>query len=129
MDEVGFLTPHESVAEEHTRVRMAARMVVDLELHTGRLTFDDAVRFYQEQVGMPAETAKAEVTKNSMLPGTAMMYRLGTEAIHALRRDVARGRGAGFFLKAFHDELLSFGSIPALLAREIMMAAPAEDAR
>ena len=125
MDEVGFLTPLESVAEVHARVRMAARMVVDLDLHTGRMSFDEALRFYQEQVGMAAETAKAEVTKNSMFPGTAMMYRLGTEAIHALRRDVAKARGRRFSLKHFHDELLSFGSIPVLLARDIMLAGAA----
>jgi uncharacterized protein (DUF885 family) len=122
MDEVGFLTPHESVAEQHTRVRMLARMIVDIELHTGRMTLDDAVTFYGEMVGMAPAAARAEAVKNSMFPGTAMMYWLGTEAIHTLRHDVAVQRGAGFSLRAFHDELLGFGSIPVHLSAQLMRA-------
>jgi uncharacterized protein (DUF885 family) len=124
MDETDFLTPFESVAEQHTRVRLLARMVVDIELHTGRMTLDDAVAFYQEEVGMSADAARAEGVKNSMFPGTAMMYWLGLTALHELRRELAGRRGAGFSLRAFHDELLSFGSIPVLLSARLMRSRP-----
>ena len=36
MEEIGFLSPLERVAQQHTRVRLLARAVVDLSLHTGR---------------------------------------------------------------------------------------------
>ena len=41
--------------------------------------------------------------KNSMFPGAAVMYWLGTRDIHRLRETVARVRGERFSLKRFHD--------------------------
>ena len=49
MEEVGFLTPLESIAQQHTRVRLLARAVADLELHSGRRTLDDTAALYREQ--------------------------------------------------------------------------------
>ena len=121
MDEVGFLTAHESVAEQHTRVRMLARAIVDIELHTGVMTLDDAAQFYGEHVGMPPDVAMAEATKNSMFPGTASMYWLGTQGIHDLRAECAARQGSAFSLRSFHDALLSLGAIPVALAREILV--------
>ena len=120
MDETGFLSPFESIAEQHTRVRLLARMVVDIELHTRRMTLEDAIRFYQDRVGMSADAARAEAVKNSMFPGTAMMYWLGLTAIHDLRREMSARAGASFSRHRFHDELLSLGSIPVLLASNVM---------
>lgn len=118
MEECSFLTSEERVTEQQTRVRMLARALVDLEFHTGRRSFDDAVGLYAREVGMSAAAAHAEAVKNSMFPGTALMYWLGTSQIHALR---ARERGGGGgSLQAFHDRLLSFGSIPVALAGRLM---------
>jgi hypothetical protein len=115
MDETGFLTPDESLAQQHTRARLAARAVVDIGLHDGSLTVDDATAVYRDRVGMTADAARAEVCKNSMFPATAIMYWLGTEALHRLRREQVRG---SVTLRQFHDRLLAFGSIPVpLIAR------------
>lgn len=120
MDELGFLTPLEHYAQIHARLRMAARAIVDVQLHRGAMTFDQAVAFYRERVGMMPAAARAEAVKNSMFPGTAMMYLFGTDAIHRLRRDLAAQ--PGFELRAFHDRLLSFGSVPITLIAEAMCA-------
>src|SRR4026207_833126 len=77
MGSLGFLTPDERVAEQHTRVRLMARAVVDLELHTGRMTFDEAARVHVAAAQLTPAAAHAEATKCSMFPGTAMMYWLG----------------------------------------------------
>ncbi|MEP7346281.1 MAG: DUF885 family protein [Gemmatimonadaceae bacterium] len=121
MDETGFLTPFESVAEQHTRVRMLARAIVDIELHTGVMTLSDAVQFYESQVGMSAEVALGEATKNSMFPGTASMYWLGTQGIHDLRAEYAAHLGDAFSLCSFHDALLSMGAIPVAVSRELLL--------
>ena len=120
MDELGFLTPLERVSEQHTRVRMLARAIVDLRLHTGACTFGEAVAFYERVVGMSPEVAAAETAKNSMFPCTALMYWLGTRTIFSLRAEMKRQRGAAFTLRAFHDELLSRGAIPVALAARLM---------
>jgi uncharacterized protein (DUF885 family) len=123
MAEHGFLSPLELVAEEHSRLRQLARAVVDIELHQGSLRFDEAVAFYMERVGMAPAAARNEACKNSMFPGAAVMYWLGTDGLHRLRADQQRALGPAFSLRAFHDRLLSFGAIPVPLIATIMTQA------
>ena len=120
MESLGFLTPDERISEQHTRVRLMTRAVVDLELHTGRMTFDDAVQFHVGASQVTPSVAHAEVTKCSMFPGTAMMYWLGLRDIWRLRSAEEAARGSAFSARAFHDELLSFGSIPVSLAARLL---------
>jgi uncharacterized protein (DUF885 family) len=123
MAEAGALTPLEKFAEMRGRTRMCARAIVDVQFHLGRMTLEEAASFYQEHAGMGQEAALGEAVKNSMFPGAAVIYLLGTDTIHDLRRELsaaAARRGLPFVLRDFHDEFLSFGSIPvALIAREM----------
>ena len=120
--ELGLLTPLERLSEQHTAVRLLARCIVDIRMHDGDWPFEQCVRFYETQVGMTHDVATAEATKNSMFPGTALMYWLGTDAIQTARTTLERREGAGFSLKQFHDSLLSRGAIPAPLAARILTA-------
>jgi hypothetical protein len=115
MEELGFLTPLERVSQQHTRVRLLARAIVDIELHQHTMSFAEAVAFYAEEVGMSADAARAEAVKNSMFPCTAIMYWLGTQGIHDLRDEMKRREGPRFSLRRFHGELLGYGSIPVPL--------------
>ena len=124
MEELGFLTPLERLSQHHTRVRMLARAIVDIEFHQGTMSFTEAVAFYTERAGMSAETAHAEAVKNSMFPCTALMYWLGTQGIHDLRAEVQRREGPRFSLRRFHGELLGYGSIPVPLVTRMMTEAP-----
>jgi uncharacterized protein (DUF885 family) len=119
MDEVGFLSADESLAQQHTRARLLARAVADLGLHLGAMSFDAAVALYRDRLGMSPEAARGEACKNSMFPGTAIMYWLGTDGLHRLREARARSDGSAFSLRQFHDRVLSFGSIPVLLLEHI----------
>jgi hypothetical protein len=123
MEELGFLTDFERVAEQHSRVRMAARAVVDLGMHAGSLTFKRATATLIDTCGMSAEQAHAEVTKASMFPGTASMYWLGQERVRTLRRAHELTLGRRFRARAFHDELLSCGSLPVALIQRLMAPA------
>lgn len=118
--EIGCLTPLELYAEQHSRLRMAARSIVDVRLHRGEFSLAAAADFYRDEVGMPAEAAEAEAVKNSMFPGAAVMYLAGTDLIHDLRRDLAVRTGSGFSLRDFHDRVLSFGSVPVALIAAAM---------
>jgi Bacterial protein of unknown function (DUF885) len=120
MEELGYLSPLEQVVERHTGVRMLGRAIVDLELHRGAMSMNDAAKFYVEEVGMSPAAAAGEVTRNSMFPGTAIMYWLGTQGIRELRDTVRTRRGAAWSLKVFHEELLGFGSIPVPLVARLM---------
>jgi hypothetical protein len=115
MGEVGALTELERYAEHQARRRMCARTVVDVELHRGRFTLEQAADYYEAAAGMTKNAAESEAVKNSMFPGAAVMYLMGTDAIHDLRRDMEALQGERFTLRGFHDELLSYGSVPVSL--------------
>jgi hypothetical protein len=120
MEELGMLTPLERVSEQHTRVRMLARAIIDIRLHCGLATFAECVQYYQDVVGMSADVALAETTKNSMFPCTAIMYWLGTTRILNLRETLKKRIGDAFSLRTFHDDLLQFGALPVpLVARRL----------
>ena len=121
MEEIGFLTPLEQAAQQHTRVRLLARAVVDLSMHAGRMSLNDAAAFYHTRGLMAPAAAKAEAIKTSMFPGTAAMYWLGTQGIHDLRAKLQARDGARFSLKRFHDRLLSHGAIPVALISRLML--------
>jgi uncharacterized protein (DUF885 family) len=120
MEEIGFLTPLESLSQAQSRLRMAARAVADVALHTGAMSLDETAAFYEREAGMPASAARSEAIKNSMFPGAAMMYLVGTDAIHDLRRQIAERDGSAFAWRDFHDRVLHYGAIPvALIAHEM----------
>jgi uncharacterized protein (DUF885 family) len=110
--EMGFLSPLEKFAEKASHRRMAARAVVDVRLHGGVYSLEDAIRFYREKAKMSESFARSEAVKNSLFPGGAIMYLYGVEGIESLKGHVSRAKGETFSLKAFHDEFLSYGGIP-----------------
>lgn len=122
MGEVGFLTPLEAYSQHYARMRAAARAIVDVNLHHGRFSFDQAVAFYRDDTGMTQEAARAETVKNTMFPGAAMIYLIGQEMIRDLRREMAARNGSAFTLRRFHDRFLSYGSIPVSLIATAMRA-------
>jgi hypothetical protein len=121
--EYGGLSPLEELAELHTRVRMCSRALVDISFHGGEMTFEQAVGFYEQVAGMSHTAAVYETTRNSMYPGSALIYVAGMDAIHELRRDLEAHAGNDFNLCEFHDRFLSYGSIPVALIAESMREA------
>lgn len=122
MDELGFLTPLEQIVEQHSRVRMLTRAIVDVDFHQGSLPFQNAIDLFATEARMEPAVARAEAVKCSMFPGTALMYWLGTQSILDLREHRRQTQGAAFNLRAFHDELLGYGSIPVPLVARLMHA-------
>jgi uncharacterized protein (DUF885 family) len=120
MEEVGYLTSLELVAQSKSRLRMAARAIVDVNLHYGVFGLEDAVAYYRDAVAMSEPAARSEAVKNSMFPGAALMYLIGTDAIHDLRDEMRTARGGSLTHRDFHSELLSYGSIPVSLIGKAM---------
>ncbi len=120
MAEQRYLTPLEELAEHQGLARMAGRAIVDAGLHRGEMTFDEAVAFYRDEIGMTPAASRTESVKNSMFPGAAVMYLLGTDMIHDLREDLRARQGSDFSLRRFHDDFLAHGSIPVALTANLM---------
>jgi uncharacterized protein (DUF885 family) len=116
MEVPGFYTPEEILLLKQFERRNAASVLVDIKLHLGEWSQAEAMAFYRE-AGFAAARVEGEVVRNSMLPGSRLMYWLGVEGIKSLRQ-----RWKGDTL-GFHDRLLSFGHMPlAWIAEEMETA-------
>lgn len=120
MGELGYYTDEERLMElEWTLVR-AARVMIDVGLHTRGMSFDDAVKILTDQVHLERPLAVSEVKRYTMTPTQPLSYLVGRQRILAMRDRYKARSGAEFTLKAFHTELLSHGTIAqGLIEKEI----------
>ena len=102
----GFYTSLERLQLEYFTARNIACCLADVRLHTGVWSLEEMRQFYRDDVAFAPARIVAETTRNSMFPGSRLMYWIGTTQIAALR---AR---SDLSARAFHDRLLSFGSAP-----------------
>ena len=93
----------------------ACRVVIDVKLHTGGMRFDDAVDMLVDVAHLERPNAIGEVRRYTQSPTQPMSYLAGKQQIMELRDREQRRLGARFDLRAFHDRLLSYGSVPVSL--------------
>jgi len=118
MEQQGFLAdPRIRLQRLKDQLWRAARIVVDVSLHTRRFSFDEAVHFMVERAHLERENAIAEVRRYCSSPTQPMSYLIGKEEIVGIARDWQKtGRG----LREFHDAFLAQGSIPPALIRQAL---------
>ncbi len=97
-----------------------ARFIVGIQMHTGNMSFDEAVEFFQKEGYQSKETAVVETKRGAGDP-TYLYYTLGKIEIMKLRADLMKKQGAAFSLGKFHDEFLGLGFPPIKIAREALL--------
>jgi uncharacterized protein (DUF885 family) len=97
-----------------------ARLVVGIEMHTGKMSFDEAVEFFQKEGYQSKEAAMVETKRGTSDP-TYLYYTLGKLEIMKLREDMKKKQGAAFSLEEFHNNFLRQGFPPIKIVREAMM--------
>ena len=97
-----------------------ARLVVGIEMHTGKMSFDEAVAIFQKEGYQSKETATVETKRGAGDP-TYLYYTLGKLEIMKLREDVKKKQGAAFSLEKFHDDFLRQGFPPIKIVREALL--------
>ena len=91
------------------RLWRALRIIIDVNIHTGQFTFDQAAALLVEKLGFDATQAQAEITWYSSAAATPLCYAVGREIILKTREIMQVSDKTK--LKEFHDALLSQGSI------------------
>ena len=89
----------------------ANRLIVDTGIHALDWDRDRAVAQMQTG-GLSPVDAEIEVDRYIALPGQALSYMIGMLEIRSWREAAERRAGGSFDLPAFHDRLLSLGSLP-----------------
>jgi len=90
----------------------AARLVADTGIHAQRWTREEALRYFEETVGITRASAELEVDRIAVRPGVAAAYMTGRETIRRLRNQAQRELAPSFDLKAFHAAVLGTGPRP-----------------
>ena len=120
MKEVGFSgDPRTRFVQATDQVWRACRILIDVDLHRGQMTFDEAVEFLVRETGMERPAAIAEVKRYTYNPGQPLSYLTGKHLILQLRKDVKKGLGPAFTDRFFHDTFLYAGSLPMRYMREL----------
>lgn len=99
----------------------AARIAVDVRLATGEWSFDQAVEYFMKEGGLDREAATGEAAGAAASPGQKMNYTVGKHQIQRLLGRERDRKGAAFSLRQFHDQLLSYGSLPLSIVEWLMM--------
>jgi uncharacterized protein (DUF885 family) len=98
----------------------AARIGVDVNLQTGRWTFSEAVNYFMEGGGLDKEAATGEAAGAAASPSQKIGYMVGKWQIMRLLGRYRERQGANFKLGAFHDQLISYGSLPVSVIEWLM---------
>jgi uncharacterized protein (DUF885 family) len=99
----------------------AARIGVDVNLHTGKWTFDQAVRYFMEAGGLDQEAATGEAAGAAASPSQKITYMVGKWQIMRLLGKYRDKHGAAFRLGNFHDDLIRNGSLPLSVIEWILL--------
>jgi hypothetical protein len=97
-----------------------ARFIVGIQMHTGKMTFDEGMDFFVKE-GYQTRVNGVRETKRGTSDPTYLYYTLGKLEILKLRDDYKKKTGAAFTLEKFHNELLKQGFPPIKLVRRMMM--------
>jgi uncharacterized protein (DUF885 family) len=97
-----------------------ARFIVGIEMHTGKMSFEEAVAFFQKEGYQSKESATVETKRGAGDP-TYLYYTLGKLEIMKLREDVKKKQGAAFSLEQFHNDFLRQGFPPVKIVREALL--------
>jgi uncharacterized protein (DUF885 family) len=99
----------------------AARIGVDVNLHTGRWNFEQAVQYFMEGGGLDREAAEGEAAGAASSPTQKISYITGKWQIMRLLGRYRDKQGDAYRLGAFHDQLLSYGSLPVSVIEWLML--------
>jgi len=134
----GFYNPGEYLYQLQGQLLRAVRVRVDVGLHTGRMSFDEAVNYFAEHVSFypnaPARAAREAAAKAvtdsatraiyrySKWPTQAITYNLGKNAILAMREAYRTKKGSAYSAREFHERFMRMGTVPPGFFRDALLA-------
>ncbi len=107
-----YQTPYEDFGRLTYEMWRACRLVIDTGVHHKGWTRDQALAYLRDRTALSEHEVTTEVDRYISWPAQALSYKLGEITIVRLREEAEKALGPKFDVKAFHDALLSEGSVP-----------------
>lgn len=112
-----YETPYELMGMLCYQMWRAVRLVIDPGIHALGWSRERAQAFLRDNTAIGEHEIVTEVDRYITWPGQACSYYLGQLEILDLRRRAEAELGEAFRLPAFHDQVLSLGSVPLRVLR------------
>jgi uncharacterized protein (DUF885 family) len=97
-----------------------ARYIAGIQMHTGKMTMEEAVEFFVKEGYQVRPVAEKEAKRGTSDP-TYLVYTLGKLEILKLREDYKKMKGAQYTLQGFHDAFLQQGTPPIKIVRRALL--------
>ena len=107
-----YRTPYEDFGRLTYAMWRACRLVIDTGVHAKGWTRDQALAYLRDNTALSEHEVTTEVDRYISWPAQALSYKLGELAIMRLRGEAEAALGSRFDVRAFHDVVLSQGSVP-----------------
>ncbi|QIL19543.1 DUF885 family protein [Thermomonas sp. HDW16] len=107
-----YETPYEDFGRLTYAMWRACRLVIDTGVHAKGWTRDQALAYLRDNTALSEHEVTTEVDRYISWPGQALSYKLGEITIMRLRHEAEAALGPKFDVRAFHDAVLSQGSVP-----------------
>jgi len=89
-------------------------------MHHKQWSEEQAVEYFSQNSPAPLGTIRTEIRRYLVWPGQATAYKIGMIEIQRLRKVAEDELGEKFDIRAFHDTILSGGSLPlSMLERKV----------
>ncbi|MEM7371911.1 MAG: DUF885 domain-containing protein [Bacteroidota bacterium] len=107
-----YETPYEDFGRLTYEMWRACRLVVDVGMHAKGWSRQQAVDFMASNTALSLHEVNTEIDRYIGWPAQAVSYKMGEITIRQLRQEAEERLGESFDIRAFHDLILSNGSIP-----------------
>ena len=117
MEQLGYIAqPIQRLGRLSDQLWRAARIILDVSLHTRGMSVDEAVDFLVKECKLEPTNALAEVRRYTQSPTQPQSYLMGKLAILELVSEFKQAN-PGASLREIHDAILGCGSLPPRLMR------------
>ncbi|RME38710.1 MAG: DUF885 domain-containing protein, partial [Thermoflexia bacterium] len=121
MEQLGYIAePIQRLGRLADQLWRAARIILDVSLHTRGMSVEEAVDFLVRECQLEPANALAEVRRYTASPTQPQSYLMGKLAILDLVADYRRARPDAS-LREIHDAILGCGSFPPRLMRQRLL--------
>ena len=119
MLETGFY-PNKKIKLRQLQLRLwrNARVIYDVGMHTGKMTYEEAIKLMTDKVGFLRWAAQLEIDSSSSRPGYFIGYFMGMIEILKMREEYRKLMGNNFKISDFHEKLLKIGNMPPSLMKQ-----------
>ena len=120
MAETGYGGPEVKMQQLKMRLRAICNAILDQSIHAGNMSEQEALDLMMKEALQQEGEAVAKWKRARLTSSQLSTYFIGVSEHLDLREKAKAKAGAGFDLKKYNDQVISFGSPPVKYVRELM---------